>query len=350
MSDPVIDTTAESTEVALIPPDTCSAPVGRHPIALVATLPPVSPEHVFDGLSLHALTDAQRGTLLAVVDPTTLDVLPTGEVYLPQVHYRRIFNAAFGPGAWGMMPLGDPLKQDNTIIQKFALFVGGKCVAVAMGEQAYYPNGRMTWATAWEASKSNALMRCAKDLGVASECWDKRFIRGFLDAHCLQVWVPKKGSTDVEALWRRLDTPAFRGEKGRVGGDNATGARGSAPRTSRPPPPSSEAERDEDPANEDLASQLRESIAREETKKAGAKADLPAREPGADDPPLRLITNDQRVKLLATARRVGIDVQKDRSDPLHQALAKKGIVSVKDIPAEIFEAVLAWVEQHGKRR
>jgi hypothetical protein len=44
-----------------------------------------------------------------------------------------------------------------------------RLVAIARGEQEYFdPNGI---ATATEACKSNALMRCCKDLGIASELW-----------------------------------------------------------------------------------------------------------------------------------------------------------------------------------
>lgn len=44
-----------------------------------------------------------------------------------------------------------------------------RLVAIARGEQEYFdPNGIPT---ATEACKSNALMRCCKDLGVASELW-----------------------------------------------------------------------------------------------------------------------------------------------------------------------------------
>ena len=32
-------------------------------------------------------------------------------------------------------------------------------------------------------------MRCCKDLGVASELWDPRFIREFRKEHCLEVYV-----------------------------------------------------------------------------------------------------------------------------------------------------------------
>ncbi len=60
--------------------------------------------------------------------------------------------------------------------------------------------------TATEAVKSNALMRCCKDLGVASELWydfleillfpffsfsahrDPRFIREFKAKHCVEVF------------------------------------------------------------------------------------------------------------------------------------------------------------------
>lgn len=34
--------------------------------------------------------------------------------------------------------------------------------------------------TATEGCKSNALMRCCKDLGIASELWDPRFIKRFM--------------------------------------------------------------------------------------------------------------------------------------------------------------------------
>ena len=44
-----------------------------------------------------------------------------------------------------------------------------RLVAIARGEQEYFdPSGIPT---ATEACKSNALMRCSKDLGIASELW-----------------------------------------------------------------------------------------------------------------------------------------------------------------------------------
>ena len=46
---------------------------------------------------------------------------------------------------------------------------GYRLVAIATGEQEYFdPSGI---STAQEGAKSNALMRCCKDLGIASELW-----------------------------------------------------------------------------------------------------------------------------------------------------------------------------------
>lgn len=60
-------------------------------------------------------------------------------------------------------------------------------VSVARGEQDYFsPEGIPT---ATEGCKSNALLRCCKDLGVASELWDPRFIRKFVSTHVKEVWV-----------------------------------------------------------------------------------------------------------------------------------------------------------------
>lgn len=51
-------------------------------------------------------------------------------------------------------------------------------MSIARGEQQYFdPDGIPT---ATEGCKSNALMRCCKDLGIASELWDPRFIRKFM--------------------------------------------------------------------------------------------------------------------------------------------------------------------------
>jgi hypothetical protein len=60
-------------------------------------------------------------------------------------------------------------------------------VSISRGEQQYFdPDGIPT---ATEGCKSNALMRCCKDLGIASELWDPRFIREFVGKWTREVWV-----------------------------------------------------------------------------------------------------------------------------------------------------------------
>jgi hypothetical protein len=62
-----------------------------------------------------------------------------------------------------------------------------RLVAIARGEQQYFdPDGIPT---ATEGCKSNALMRCCKDLGIASELWDPRFIRTFTKDYTKEIWV-----------------------------------------------------------------------------------------------------------------------------------------------------------------
>lgn len=83
-----------------------------------------------------------------------------------------------------------------------------RLVGIARGEQEYFdPSGIPT---ATEACKSNALMRCCKDLGIASELWwaavqqttyshlislnprDPRFIREFKVKYCIEVFAENK--------------------------------------------------------------------------------------------------------------------------------------------------------------
>src|ERR1700761_3840276 len=62
-----------------------------------------------------------------------------------------------------------------------------RLVSIARGEQQYFdPEGIPT---ATEGCKSNALMRCCKDLGIASELWDPVFIRKFMAQSAREVWV-----------------------------------------------------------------------------------------------------------------------------------------------------------------
>lgn len=81
-------------------------------------------------------------------------------------------------------------------------------IAQARGECQYF--SEETIPTAGEGCKSNALLRCCKDLGIASELWDPRFIRAFKKAHCHEIWVEHVVTKKRRQIWTRKDSePAY---------------------------------------------------------------------------------------------------------------------------------------------
>ncbi|KAB8302397.1 hypothetical protein EYC80_005819 [Monilinia laxa] len=157
----------------------------------------------FHGLSAQPFSKEAADILLAPIPADDVEVKPDGIIYLPEIKYRRILNRAFGPGGWGLAPRGETIVTQKSITREYALVAHGRLVSVARGEQDYFaPEGIPT---ATEGCKSNALMRCCKDLGVASELWDPRFIRKFMKQHAKQVWGEHVVTKKKKQLWVRKD-------------------------------------------------------------------------------------------------------------------------------------------------
>lgn len=90
-----------------------------------------------------------------------------------------------------------PWIQANTVVIRL--------VSVARGEQDYFsPDGIPT---ATEGCRSNALVRCCKDLGIASELWDPRYIRKFKAENTREVWVEHVVNKRKSKIWTRKDDP-----------------------------------------------------------------------------------------------------------------------------------------------
>ncbi|RIB11435.1 mitochondrial genome maintenance protein, partial [Gigaspora rosea] len=156
------------------------------------------------GLSVKPFSKEVIDILLAPVVPEDIEIKPDGLIYLPEIKYRRILNKAFGPGGWGLAPRGDDSITPKNISREYALVCCGRLVSVARGEQDYFdPSGL---ATAAEGAKSNALMRCCKDLGIASELWDPIFIRDFKKRYCEDVFVEHVVTKVKKRLWRKKGT------------------------------------------------------------------------------------------------------------------------------------------------
>ncbi|PWY97825.1 putative MGM101-mitochondrial genome maintenance protein [Testicularia cyperi] len=175
----------------------------------------------FAGLGDRAFSKEAADVLMAPINEGDIEIKPDGLIYLPEIKYRRILNRAFGPGGWGMAPRSETNVGQGIVSREWVLICQGRFVATARGEQEFFkPSGVPT---ASEGAKSNALMRCCKDLGVSSELWDPRFIRQFRKKHCVEVWAQdtsgKKHLTGLlcscafkmnrKKLWRRRDDPSF---------------------------------------------------------------------------------------------------------------------------------------------
>ncbi|OCH94285.1 mitochondrial genome maintenance MGM101 [Obba rivulosa] len=161
----------------------------------------------YHGLSQQPFSKEAAEILMAPVDPLDIEMKPDGLIYLPEIKYRRVLNKAFGPGGWGLAPRSETNVGPRIVSREYALVCLGRLVAIARGEQEYFePNGIPT---ATEACKSNALMRCCKDLGVASELWDPRFIREFKAKYCVEVFAEHVPTKKKKKLWRRKDQPKF---------------------------------------------------------------------------------------------------------------------------------------------
>lgn len=110
-----------------------------------------------------------------------------------------------------MVPQGDFIVKDGFVCQQFALYADGRFVSSAWGEQSY-DDQKMRFkslATALEGAKSNGLMRCCKDIGIASELWDPHYIVEWKKQNVVEVWASHRVTGKKQKLYRRKDRPPF---------------------------------------------------------------------------------------------------------------------------------------------
>ncbi|KAI9287034.1 mitochondrial genome maintenance MGM101-domain-containing protein [Umbelopsis sp. AD052] len=157
----------------------------------------------FHGLSTQPFSSEVAEVLMQPIAADDIEIKPDGLLYLPEIKYRRILNKAFGPGGWGLAPRGEHSISPKNVSREYALICHGRFVSQARGEQDFFDNSGLP--TASEGCKSNALMRCCKDLGIASELWDPGFIRKFKKKHCVEVWAEHLATKKKKKLWRRKD-------------------------------------------------------------------------------------------------------------------------------------------------
>ncbi len=181
----------------------------------------------YGGISVLAVTEKQEQILVEPVKISEIEIKPTGEIYMCHIQYRRRLNKAFGIGQWALKPVGGFVKTQKsnfgktqqTVCREYALYISGKFAASAIGEATYIEeNMQMTWSDACEATKSNAIMRCCKDIGIGLEMWDKKFTEQFKKEHCVCVF--RKGSPKTH--WRLKESEPFYDETGKPAGKPET--------------------------------------------------------------------------------------------------------------------------------
>lgn len=150
------------------------------------------------------------------IDPEEIEIRPDGLIYWPGAFYRERLNEALGQGAWCLVCLERWYGTvESTMYYRAALYCNGVYCAEAIGDADYWPNNpQQSYATAVESAKTNALVRCCKDMGIANELWKPKFSREFVASRCMDVWVEaqadygknvKKGQK--KKLWRLRSSP-----------------------------------------------------------------------------------------------------------------------------------------------
>jgi len=156
----------------------------------------------YEGISQEPFSDSIKKILMEPVDPKDVEIKTDGIMYLPEIKYRRIMLNAFGPGGWALMPKSKHSLDNGILSREYALYCLGRFVSQARGEQQYFE--KIGLATAQEAVKSNALVRCCKDVGIAHSLWDPDYITKWKAEHAVHVFAETKAGTKTK-VWRRKD-------------------------------------------------------------------------------------------------------------------------------------------------
>ncbi|KAK1498130.1 hypothetical protein CCUS01_12906 [Colletotrichum cuscutae] len=206
---PAPATTTFPTAPAYVPPtpqsQTAPEPQQQTPQTQQQQQQPIDWSTSYHGLGTARFPKEVVDILLQPVNPSDVEVKPDGIIYLPEIKYRRILNQAFGPGGWGLVPKGDVVVGEKVVTREYALIAEGRFISQAQGENGYFSVENLP--SAVEGCKSNALMRCCKDLGVASDLWDPVFIRQFRKEYADEVWAEHVTTKRKKLVWTRKDVP-----------------------------------------------------------------------------------------------------------------------------------------------
>ncbi|PHH81932.1 hypothetical protein CDD82_7534 [Ophiocordyceps australis] len=192
-----------STPTPLVGPPPAGLPCDKEEQPLLAPRDGLSIDWTksYYGVASRAVTAEQYRSLMQPIAEKDIEVKPDGIIYLPEIKYRRRLNETFGPLGWGLVPRSNPVVNNNLVTREYALIVEGRFASQAQGENPFFGPDQLS--SAIEGCKSNALMRCCKDLGISSELWDPYFIRNFKKTNMVEVWVEHVTTKKKRLQWYR---------------------------------------------------------------------------------------------------------------------------------------------------
>lgn len=244
------------------------------------------------------ITAAQKDILARLATYQIVDLLPTGEIYVPGDKWRAALNEAFDPMGWALKPVGQPQLdahergEGKSVMYREVYLVVSRCskcfhsisaceckvarkmeevsLSMAYGAQEYFPGSkRMTFDDAAEGCMTNGLMRCCKAFGVFANIWDKQWANDARDEVGVKVMVTGR-DRQGRPQWRRLDARPFEGENGLAHGSP------NADRYTPPTPPKAAGPRPAPPATKAAPAETKPPVA--ETKQLPAGTETPAPE------------------------------------------------------------------------
>ena len=170
---------------------------------------------IYQGASMLKIEEEEQKKLTASFEEKMIEIRPDGLIYLPQVFWRERLNQTFGIGQWCLVVKNSSKDEaKNKCYLQGVLMIRGCYVGEAVGEAEYHAtNPLQSWATVWEAAKSDCITRCCKDLGIANELWQPKFINEWISKYAIKVWRNKTGKSkngnDGSYQWRKKDAQPF---------------------------------------------------------------------------------------------------------------------------------------------
>lgn len=168
---------------------------------------PISHEMQKGNITRESFSSEIANTLKKDIPVEQIEIKPDGMIYLPEIFYRKRLLDAFGPGGWCLLPKSDILLVEGYYIREYGLYCQGNFVSQAFGEESQ--SSIMGPSTAIESIKSQALMRCCKDIGIAADLWNPNYIRSFKSQYCISLPCEHAISKKQKVLWRKKSNPPF---------------------------------------------------------------------------------------------------------------------------------------------